>query len=55
MSMKPMNFKDVRVDQPFIYKDQEWQKYDEESAILVNPSKFEPYADVFVEIDLEED
>lgn len=55
MSLKPIDFKDVRVDELFIYKDQEWQKYDEDSAILSDPLKFEPYATVFVDIDLEAD
>lgn len=55
MPMKPIDFKDVRVDQLFIYEHQEWQKYDEESAILSDPLKFEPCATVFVDIDLEGD
>lgn len=55
MSMKPTNFRDVRIDQLFIYNEQEYQKYEEDSAILSDPLKFAPDTVVFVDIDLEED
>lgn len=55
MPLKPIDFKDVRIDQLFLYDGQEWQKYEEDSAILSNPSKFEPNTTVFVDIDLEGD